>query len=277
MAAAQTADELGVELQATTIRDALAYKHKDFPRTAATALFFMSLFFALWAVCEHAECTPGGMLSPSPAEDCSTVGFTWGEWWYLLLGFDLVILLALSLMWIVFAAQGMTIVRCAQPLYPLLKLLTDSAAVARAGSTHTQAVKLSRQVSNLGMRLRGLARNAAADFGNRRALRNELTKHLTRVDAAFVEAANGLACDRAASARRLGELTAQAANNIAVGRFTAVLPVDIVAGDVPLEPDQLDGRRLGTACLWAAAIVTASFLALSPWERRENFWCRWRW
>ena len=38
-----------------------------------------------------------------------------------------------------------------------------------------------------------------------------------------------------------------------------LLPVD-----TPLEPDQLDGRRLGTACLWAASIVTSSFLVLSP-------------
>lgn len=265
MSAAQTtADELGVELQSTAIHEALAYKRNDFPRTAANGLLFMSLSFALWGVYVHAECTPGGMLSPSPADDCSAGGLTWGEWWHVVLGFDLVMLFLLSLIWIVFAAQGMTIVRCAQPLYPLLKLLTDSAAVARAGSTHTQAVKLGSQVSNLGMQLRGLARNAASDFGNRRVLRNELTKHLTRVDAAFIEAANGLAGDREASARRLGKLTAQAANNIAAGRFTAVLPADIVAGDVPLEPDQLDGRRLGTACLWAAASVTAVFLALSP-------------
>ncbi|MFE4336576.1 hypothetical protein ACFRQM_46740 [Streptomyces sp. NPDC056831] len=31
---------------------------------------------------------------------------------------------------------------------------------------------------------------------------------------------------------------------------------------MPLEPDRLDGRRLTTACLWAAGIITASFLAL---------------
>lgn len=31
---------------------------------------------------------------------------------------------------------------------------------------------------------------------------------------------------------------------------------------MPLRPR--DGRRLATACLWAAAIVTASFVALSP-------------
>ncbi|MFJ4633491.1 hypothetical protein [Streptomyces sp. NPDC088847] len=265
VAGAQTAaNELGIELQSTTIQEALAYKRGDFPRTAATGLLVIALAFALWAGFVHAKCTPGGMLSPSPADDCAAGTLSWAEWWHTVLGFDLAMLFLLSLTWIVLAAQGMTIVGCAQPLYPLLKLLTHSAAVARANSTHTQAVKLGRLVSNLGMQLRGLARNAASDFGNRRALRNELTKHLTRVDAAFIETANGLAGDREASARRLGELSAQAANNIAAGRFTAVLPADIVAGDVPLEPDQLDGRRLGTACLLAAASVTAVFLVLSP-------------
>ncbi|MFE7216813.1 hypothetical protein ACFY0A_45065 [Streptomyces sp. NPDC001698] len=108
------------------------------------------------------------------------------------------------------------------------------------------------------------AGNAAADFGNRRELRSTLATHLNRVDAAFIQAADRLASDRAAAARQLAELAALAANNIAAGRFTAVLPAEALAEEAPLEPDRLDGHRLATACLWAAAIVTASFVALSP-------------
>lgn len=60
-------------------------------------------------------------------------------------------------------------------------------------------------------------------------------------------------------------LNACPANSVAAGRFTTVLPHDLlVAHDVPLEPDQLDGRRLAASCLWAAGIVISSIVGLSP-------------
>ncbi|NGO45371.1 hypothetical protein [Streptomyces ureilyticus] len=52
--------------------------------------------------------------------------------------------------------------------------------------------------------------------------------------------------------------------NIAAGRFTAVLPAEALPEEASLEPDRLDGRRLATACLWAAVIVILAFLGLSP-------------
>lgn len=106
--------------------------------------------------------------------------------------------------------------------------------------------------------------NAASDFGKRRALRRELRTHLNRVDAAFIQAADQLAGDRTAAALRLAELAALTTNNIAAGRFTAVLPAEALPEEDSVEPDRLDGRRLATACLCAAVIVILAFFALSP-------------
>jgi hypothetical protein len=142
-------------------------------------------------------------------------------------------------------------------------LLEFSTTVARPDARYTEAIKLSQKVSLLGVLLRRLASNAAADFGNRRALRRAMAGHLNRVDAAFIEAADRLAGDRATSAKQLAELSALAANNISAGRFTTILPTEALTAEASLEPDQLDGRRLGAACLWAAVIVTVSFLVLS--------------
>jgi hypothetical protein len=47
-------------------------------------------------------------------------------------------------------------------------------------------------------------------------------------------------------------------------RVTAVLPAEELLEEVSLGPDRLDGRRLATVCLWAAAVVILAFLALSP-------------
>ncbi|MEU0032335.1 hypothetical protein [Streptomyces sp. NPDC006335] len=223
----------------------------------ATATFFGLALSGL----ARAQCTPGGLFKPTPTTDCTMAK---ASPWLFVAIFSIIVLTGLVIMWVVAAAQGVTIVRCSRPLYPLLDLLVSSAEVVRPATRYTQAIELSQKVSRLGLPLRNLARNAAADFGNRRALRSDLIKHLGRVDAVFIDMANGLAGEREAAAHRLGELAAQACNNIAAGRFTAILPADVLPEEVPLEPDQLDGRRLGTACLWAAAIVTSSFLILSP-------------
>ncbi|MEU6688295.1 hypothetical protein [Streptomyces sp. NPDC046832] len=199
-------------------------------------------------------------LDPSRTSDCSQAR---GDWFTALWQFHVPVLI-LGLLLVQAAVDGETIARCSKPLHPLLDLLTFSTTVARPGTRYTEAIKLSQRVSHLGLPFRTFARHAAADFGGRRALRGVLTTHLNRVDAAFTEAADRLAGDREASAKKLAELAALAANNIAVGRFTAVLPAEALPEEAPLEPDRLDGRRLATACLWAAGIVTASFLALSP-------------
>ncbi|MGQ4482664.1 hypothetical protein [Streptomyces sp. SAS_276] len=180
------------------------------------------------------------------------------------MSFNILLAISIAIVWINSAAGGWSIPRCSRPIYPLLSLLTVSAIVARPATKYTEAIKLSQQVSRLGLLLRTLAGNAASDFGSRRAFRRELTTHLNRVDAAFIEAADQLAADRTTAARRLAELGALASNNIANGRFTAVLPAEALADEVSLEPDRLDGRRLATACLFAAVIVIFTFVVLSP-------------
>lgn len=169
----------------------------------------------------------------------------------------------LLLSWPYEAMRGETISRCSKPLYLLLDLLVSGAAVARPGTQYVEAIKLSRKVSGLGLPLRKFARHAAADFGDRRALRTELIKHLNRVNVTFAEAANQLASAPESSARRLSELAARAANSIAAGRFAALLPEEMIAQDAQLEPDRLDGRRLGSAVLLAVVVVTAFFIVLS--------------
>lgn len=255
------AAELRLGLEVNTIRSALEYERGSFRRVALKVAISMNVLIVVLVAGNRGACRPGGMFEPTPTTDC-----TWAHtaWFTPLWAFDIMLLLALGTAWVLVAAQGELIPRCSKPIYPLLNLLTVSAAVARPATRYTEAIKLSQQISRLGLPLRALARNAAADFGSRRALRRTLATHLNRVEAAFIEAADQLAADREASAKRLAELAAEAANNIAAGRFTTVLPAEALAEEAPLEPDRLDGRRLATACLWAAAIITASFLALSP-------------
>ncbi len=255
------AAELGLGLEVDTIRSALAYERGFFRRVALKFAVSMNVLMVILIAGNRGACRPGGLFEPTPTTDCS-----WAQvaWFTPLWAFNIVLVLALGMVWVHGATQGETIPRCSRPIYPLLNLLTASASVAHPTSRYTEAIKLSQQISRLGLPLRTFAGNAAADFGNRRALRSELTTHLNRVDAAFIEAADRLAGDRAAAARRLAELAALATNNIAAGRFTAVLPTEALAEEALLEPDRLDGRRLATACLWAAVIVAACFLALSP-------------
>ncbi|SEF18975.1 hypothetical protein, partial [Streptomyces sp. Ag109_O5-10] len=168
-----------------------------------------------------------------------------------------------GLFWVLEAMRGWLIARCSRPLYQLLDVLAFSATVTRAGTPYTESIKLSQRVSQLGQPLRTFADHASSDFGNRQALRSNLVDHVNQVDATFGKVANQLVSDRESSARKLGELAALGANSIAVGRFAAILPAEELAVDAPLEPDQLDGRRLAKACLWSVASVTTFFLALS--------------
>lgn len=260
-AAEAAAKDLGVSLKTDAVRQALVYDRRQFVPMALCLVAVANVFGFLQLASIRATCAPGGTTEPNPSVDC-TLAKT--PWWAASLSMALLVLTLLGLVWLLDAIRGQTTARCSRPLHHLLDLLTYSAATARPDAPYTDAIKLSRKVSRLGLPLRNLARNAAEDFGKRRALRTELTKHLGRVDAAFIEAANQLACDREASARRLGELAVQAANSIASGRFTAVLPPEALPEDPPLEPDQLDGRRLGSSCLWAAVIVAGTFVILSP-------------
>ncbi|MEU2624594.1 hypothetical protein ABZ642_41880 [Streptomyces sp. NPDC007157] len=260
-AAEAAAAELGVELHGAAVREALAYQRWMFPRDALKFLAGMTAFMLLAAALYQGECTPGGMFNPAPTSDCSMANTPIAT---SLMQWDALVVLALTMMWVARAWQGETIARCSQPLYPLLDLLASSAAVARPGTPYTESIKLSKQVSALALPLRTVARHAASDFGNRRTLRRELIKHLDRVSVTFSLAANQLASDRESAARALGELAAHTANGIAAGRFAVVLPADKLAQDSPLEPDRLDGRRLGIASIYAAVALTVFFLALSP-------------
>ncbi|MFC7830932.1 hypothetical protein [Streptomyces sp. NPDC057375] len=255
------AAELEIVLEVNTIRSALEYERGSFRRVALKLAIPVNVLIVVLVAGNRGACRPGGTFEPTPTTDCTLAH---AGWFTPLWALNITWLLILGGVWVLAAAHGEPIPRCSKPIYPLLNLLTVSASVARPDTRYTEAIKLSQQISRLGLPLRTLASNAAADFGRRRALRSTLSTHLNRVDAAFIEAADQLAGDREASAKRLAELAAEAANNIAAGRFTTVLPTQALPEETPLEPDRLDGRRLATACLWAAAVITASFLVLSP-------------
>ncbi|MFJ2008001.1 hypothetical protein [Streptomyces chartreusis] len=209
----------------------------------------------------RAACTPGGYLEPTPTTNCVNV---WASWSAQLVPLNKLLVIIIVVVCLNNASEGWSIPRCSRPLYPLLRLLAASATVARPATRYTEAIKLSRKVSHLGLPLRAVASNAATDYGKRRALRLELRTHLNRVDAAFIQAADQLAGDRTAAALRLAKLAALATDNIAAGHFKAVLPAEVLPEEDTLEPDRLDGRRLATACLSAAVIVGIAFVALSP-------------
>ncbi|MEU1185956.1 hypothetical protein ABZ464_51780 [Streptomyces sp. NPDC005820] len=259
-AAQAAAAELGIGLEVESIRSALAYEPGFLLRLSVKIGAPINVALVALIKGDRGACTPGGWLEPLPDVDCTGVHAPLSTQ---LVQFNILIALLVGVLWLVLAGEGNAIPRCSKPIYPLLGLLAASADVARPTTRYTEAINLSQRVSLLGLPLRTFARNAAADFGNRRTLRRALAMHLNRVDATFIRAADQLASDREASARKLAELAALAANNIAAGRFTAVLPPTALAEEAPVEPDRLDGRRLATACLWAA-IVTASFLSLSP-------------
>lgn len=262
MAAGEAAAaELGIVLEIDKIRAALRYERGQYPRRAIKVLASASAFIYLITAANAGVCTPGGMLNPTPTMDCTQAQV---NWFTVLWQLDCVVVVVLAFIWVQEAAQGQTITRCSRPLYVLLNLLPISAKVVHPGARHTDAIELSRQVSRLGLPLRAFATHAAKDFGNRRALRSALATHLNRVDAAFIDTADRLAEDRETAARKLADLAVLAATNIADGRFTTVLPEEFLKEEVPLEPDRLDGRRLGAACLSAAAGVTVAFYVLSP-------------
>ncbi|MEU7340221.1 hypothetical protein [Streptomyces sp. NPDC007074] len=234
---------LGIGLEADAIRRALTYDHKLSQRVCLRMMGLTLLISTAVIGYSHASCTPGGTFKPSADTDCSLAVL---PWWEPLVALNLLALACIGLLTLWDAIFGQTTNRCARILLPLLDILVCSAAAASAAAPYTAAVRLSQKVTRLGLPLRTLARVASEEFGNRRALRVELTEHLKRVDAAFIDVANQLAGDRKASARTLADYATRAANSVAVGRFTAVLPDDVLAEhDVPLEPDRLDGRRLG--------------------------------
>ncbi|MGQ4344019.1 hypothetical protein [Streptomyces sp. SAS_275] len=253
---------LGIGLEADAIRRALTYDHKLSQRVCLWMMGLALLITAAVIGYSHASCTPGGTFEPSANTDCSLAVL---PWWEPFVALNLLALTCIGLLTLWDAVFGRTTDRCARLLLPLLDILVCSAAAASTAAPYAGAVRLSRKVTRLGLPLRTLARVASAEFGNRRALRVELTEHLKRVDAAFMDVANQLAGDREASARTLADYAARAANNVAAGRFTAVLSDDVLAEhDVPLEPDRLDGRRLAASCLWAAGIVIGCIVLLSP-------------
>ncbi|WP_307538406.1 hypothetical protein [Streptomyces sp. V3I8] len=255
------ATELGLHLDADTIRSALAYERGMLPILAFKVAAVSNAFLMVLIAGNRASCRPGGYLEPTPTGDCAGV---WASWSAQLVPLNFLLALVIVTVWFTSASEGWSIPRCSRPIYPLLSLLAASATVARPATRYTEAIKLSQRVSLLGLPLRTFAGNAASDFGKRRALRRDLRTHLNRVDAAFIQAADQLAGNRAAAALRLAELSALTANNIAAGRFTAVLPTEALPEVDSIEPDRLDGRRLATACLCAAVIVILVFSALSP-------------
>lgn len=255
------ATELGLHLDADTIRSALAYERGMLPLLAIKIAAGTNVFLVALIAGNRGACRPGGYLEPTPRGDCTGV---WASWSAQLVPLNFLLAIFIAMVWFNSASEGWSIPRCSRPIYPLLSLLAASATVARPATRYTEAIKLSQRVSLLGLPLRTFAGNAASDFGKRRALRRELRTHLNRVDAAFIQAADQLAGDRTAAALRLAELAALTTNNIAAGRFTAVLPAEALPEVDSVEPDRLDGRRLATACLCAAAIVILAFFALSP-------------
>ncbi|MFE8987998.1 hypothetical protein ACFYMI_09185 [Streptomyces collinus] len=243
------------------IRSALAFERGLLPLLAMKIVTVTNVILVVLIAGNRAVCTPGGLLEPTHASNCTVV---WTGWSAQLVPLNFLMAIVIAMVWFSNASEGWSIPRCSRPIYPLLSLLAASATVARPATRYTEAIKLSQRVSLLGLPLRTFANNAASDFGKRRALRRELRTHLNRVDAAFIEAADQLAGDRRAAALRLAELAALTTNNIAAGRFTAVLPAETLPEVDSVEPDRLDGRRLATACLWAAVIVILAFFALSP-------------
>ncbi|MCX4233515.1 hypothetical protein [Streptomyces ortus] len=262
MAAAQAgALEWGIELDTAVIRSALAYERGLLPLMTFKVAAVVNVLLVTLIAGNRGACRTGGYLEPTPTADCTGV---WTSWSIQLASFNTLLAFVIVIVLLNSAAEGWSIPRCSRPIYPLLSLLAVSATVARPATKYTEAIKLSQKVSHLGLPLRTFAGHAASDFGNRRALRRELATHLNRVDAAFIKAADQLAGDRTLAARRLAELAAGAANSIAAGRFTAVLPAEALPEEISLEPDRLDGRRLAKACLWSAGTVILVCVALSP-------------
>lgn len=259
---AQTgATELGLHLDVDTIRSALAFERGLLPLVAVKIATVGNCILVILLVGNRAVCTPGGLMEPTSTDDCTGVRT---NLFVQLVPLNFLMAVSIALVLFQLASEGWSIPRCSRPIYPLLRLLAASAVVTRPATRYTEAIKLSQSVSRLGLPLRRFADRAALDFGKRPALRRELKTHLNRVDAAFIQAADQLAGDRTVAALQLAELAALAANNIAAGRFTSVLPAEILPEEDSARPDQQDGRRLAIACLSAAVMLILVFYALSP-------------
>ncbi|WP_406358465.1 hypothetical protein [Streptomyces sp. NBC_00658] len=72
-AAEVAAAELGVELETAMIREALAYEHGQYRRVAFGFVVGASIFVIVMTALNRAVCTPGGLLKPSPTNNCTAV------------------------------------------------------------------------------------------------------------------------------------------------------------------------------------------------------------
>ncbi|WP_159045134.1 hypothetical protein [Streptomyces sp. NRRL F-5122] len=260
--AERAASDLGVVLNRLSIGEALSYERWTFARHMVRVFSFLFVVGLLLYGVYRAGCTPGGLLNPPKDGQCTTNDLN-SHMVLMQIGVPTVIVVCVF--WLQSARKGENIARCSRPLYRLLDLLCASAIVAGANTgRYTEAVRLSKKVSELRLPLRNFARDAASEFRSRQVLREELIEHLDRVDTTFAEAADQLVADREAAARRLAALASTAANSIAAGKFASVLPEGDLAAKAVLEPDRLDGRRLGRACLWAVLAVIVSSALLSP-------------
>ncbi|MFB7908662.1 hypothetical protein ACFC1T_19760 [Kitasatospora sp. NPDC056076] len=204
-------------------------------------------------------CTPGGYLPTSGGEvgPCPThqekvyVAETIALW-------AAAFIAAAS----VYGAVRATAVRPAQkPVFPALLVLRACARLHEPGAGHAEAAGLSVKAQALGQALIDAAGRAADDYGARASTRELMLGHARQVAALLERTADELLPDRDRATRKLAELAAVIAEQVADGQFTNLLrehgqPPDLPTS-APESPDRADGRRLAMAAV-TALLVTVS-------------------
>lgn len=257
--AVEAAAELGVALNAETVRQALRYQRWTFLRRLRGFAYLCVAIAVMGAALYVPACTPGGRLTLTPAE-CSSV-FAYFDLgtpsvFFALLG------TVLAGIWITAVWNGEFIAKCSEPLYLLLDLLTMAAAVfATEGTDYTDAAKLaSKTTSELRRKFWELPGHLAKEFGYAGDIREQMGDHTKRVLEALESDAVGLAANRREAARMLGLHFAEVVDNLAAGRFTHLLSAAVLPSSEP-DSDRTAERYLVWACaksgLLAIALVSA--------------------
>ncbi|MFJ7246241.1 hypothetical protein ACIQWA_16515 [Kitasatospora sp. NPDC098652] len=251
---------LGVPLDVALLRRALIYQADGQVvfRIFATGLFAVMVTGFLFTAMKG-NCTPGGWLpgpgaelSPCPTHrDKVTVAQVFG---YSAAAFTVAAVLRS-------AVRAVAVRPAGKPVLPALDLLRACAQAAEPGAGHPEAARLSKVAQALGQALVDATGPVATDYGARPTTRKQLRQHARQVAALLERTADELLPDRDRATRKLAELAAVIAEQVADGQFTNLLrehgqPPDLPTS-APESPDRADGRRLAVAAV-TALLVTIS-------------------
>ncbi|MFD7453119.1 hypothetical protein [Kitasatospora sp. NPDC059827] len=251
---------LGVPLDGGLLRRALTYQAEGQVVLRILVTGFLTVMVTGFLfVAMKGNCTPGGWLPGPGAEPSPCPTHRYKVTVAQVIGLAAA---AFTVAAVLRNAVGAVAVRPAcKPVFTALDVLRACAQACEPGAGHPEAARLSKKAQALGQALVDAAGPVASDYGARPTTRKRLRQHARLVAALLERTADELLPDRDRATRKLAELAAVIAEQVADGQFTNLLrehgqPPDLPTS-APESPDRADGRRLAVAAV-TALLVTIS-------------------